>query len=256
MDEFGCFLALEARLLERTSTNIEPFEFGIAYLDEEHPERYYSSFLRVDARREGLTAEGLAAAAERILGHPRFVHRMVVVNDERVAEELIPRFEQLGYRTSWSVVMSNRRPPDRAGEMPVREVPFAEVRALIRETYLEDGGVPDDLADGFTRQQGKREGTIGARSFVADVDGQHAGSCELYVDGPDAQVEHVGTLERYRGRGVARSVVLRAVEEARLAGASRVFILADEDDWPKRLYERLGFDRIGRIGDFLKLKGP
>lgn len=254
MDELASFFALEARLLERTSTSTESFEFGIAYLDQEHPERYYTSFLRVDTFREGLTADGLAAAAERILGDRKFVHRLVVVNDQRLAEELAPGFERLGYRMSWSVVMTHRRPPDRDGEVPVREVPFAEIRALIREMYLEDPEVPDRLADGFSDQQGKRERTIGARFFAADVDGQPAGNCELYVDGDDAQIEHVGTLERYRGRGVARSVVLRAVEEARLAGADRVFIVADENDWPKRLYERLGFDQIGRIGDFLKVK--
>lgn len=109
------------------------------------------------------------------------------------------------------------------------------------------------LADSFTEQQGKKERTIGARFFVGMVDGQRAGNCELYLDGRDAQVEDVGTLERFRGRGVARSVVLRAVAAARESGASKVFIVADEGDWPKYLYGRLGFDQIGRCGDFLLL---
>jgi predicted N-acetyltransferase YhbS len=61
------------------------------------------------------------------------------------------------------------------------------------------------------------------------------------VDGLDAQVENVDTLEEFRGRGVARSVVLRAVEAARDADAEHVFIVADDADWPRDLYARLGF---------------
>jgi hypothetical protein len=29
-----------------------------------------------------------------------------------------------------------------------------------------------------------------------------------------------------------------------------VFIVADDDGWPKQLYARLGFDPIGRMGMF------
>jgi hypothetical protein len=45
------------------------------------------------------------------------------------------------------------------------------------------------------------------------------------------------------------------------AGASRdrgdelTFIVAYGDDWPWKLYERLGFDRVGEVCDFL-IKAP
>ena len=62
------------------------------------------------------------------------------------------------------------------------------------------------------------------------------------MHGDVAQVEDVGTLEEFRGKGVARNIVLRAVDEARAAGASLVFLFADANDWPQHLYGRLGFD--------------
>ena len=40
--------------------------------------------------------------------------------------------------------------------------------------------------------------------------------------------------------------------EARRAGAGLVFLLAEEDDWPKALYAKLGFDQIGRVGLFTR----
>ena len=67
-----------------------------------------------------------------------------------------------------------------------------------------------------------------------------------------AQIEDVGTLGGYRGRGLARAVVLRALAEAGAAGCDLVFLEADEDDWPKELYRRLGFEPIGRIFAFLR----
>ena len=77
------------------------------------------------------------------------------------------------------------------------------------------------------------------------VDGGIASYAGLYLDGTVGQIEDVATLPTYRDRGLARAVVLRAVAEARQAGAELVFLVAAEEDWPKELYRRLGFDAIG-----------
>jgi predicted GNAT family acetyltransferase len=65
-----------------------------------------------------------------------------------------------------------------------------------------------------------------------------------------AQIETVDTLEEYRGRGLARSLVLAATDAALAAGADLVLIVADDDDWPKELYSKLGFDPAGRFWQF------
>src|SRR5207249_2284686 len=84
--------------------------------------------------------------------------------------------------------------------------------------------------------------------------GAPVASCELYSDGRVAQVESVGTLSEHRGKGHASAVVARAVETARAEGHELVFLLADEDDWPKELYGKLGFRTVGRIFDFIRAK--
>ncbi len=63
--------------------------------------------------------------------------------------------------------------------------------------------------------------------------------------GRQAQIEDVATLPVYRSRGLSRAVVLHAVVEARRSGAELIFLVADESDWPKELYGRLGYDAIG-----------
>ena len=77
---------------------------------------------------------------------------------------------------------------------------------------------------------------------------------ELYSHNGVGQVEDVVTLEPYRGRGLARALVLRAAAESRAVGNDLTFLVADADDWPQRLYERLGFETVGRYSRFLKAR--
>lgn len=86
---------------------------------------------------------------------------------------------------------------------------------------------------------------IETRFFAGLADGQAASFASLLLGDAVAQIEDVGTLEEHRGKGLARAVVLRCLAEARRAGAKLVFLVADDRDWPKELYARLGFDPIG-----------
>jgi predicted GNAT family acetyltransferase len=86
--------------------------------------------------------------------------------------------------------------------------------------------------------------------FAVVAGGEAASWTDLYFDGRTAQVEDVATRPEHRGRGFASAVVLRGVEEARMAGCDLVFLVALEDDWPRELYRRLGFDDLGRFTKF------
>ncbi|MCI0632568.1 MAG: GNAT family N-acetyltransferase [Actinobacteria bacterium] len=252
MDELRAFADLKRRLLERLSTRVVPFRWGTAYLDAEFPTRYYSNFLLADSDLDAASPEDLIGAADEILGGAGYAHRRVVVRGEPSAARLHSGFAMNGYEAAREVVLIHRRKPDRAGALEVEEVSFDGARALIERAYREDPDLPPEVTAPFTQQHRKFELVIGARFFVAQVNGTQAGHCELFVDGADALVENVGTLERFRNKGVARSIVLRAIEAARKAGAIRTFIMADEEDWPKELYQRLGFAPLGVDVPFTK----
>jgi ribosomal protein S18 acetylase RimI-like enzyme len=252
VDPLAAYTDFEGRLLRRLSTRVVPFAWGNAYLDDDLPTRFYSNFLRVETELAGVSADDLMAAADEILGDGAFEHRLVIVRDEAAAARLEPGFTAGGYARAPEVVLLLRRAPDRPPTVEVEVVGFVDARDLIERTYREDEQLPDALAVPFTDHRRKYEDALGARFFIARIDGEQAGICELYVDGEDAQVENVDTLPRFRNRGVARSVVLAACDAARAADATRIFIVADEDDWPKHLYERLGFDRIGLDVAFLR----
>jgi GNAT superfamily N-acetyltransferase len=252
VDDLARFLAFERRIFTGMSTRVQPFAFGTAYFDEDVPERYISNFLLVDALAPDVTAETLVDSADRILGGAGYRHRRVVITDDATGVRMQPSLLAAGYLAEPSVQMVLRRAPDRPPVIAVEECSFAASRALTEEIYRREGQVPADLIPRFVDQHESWERAIGARRFVARIDGVLAGQCELYLDGLDAQVEFVDTLEEFRGRGVARSVVLGAVAVARDVGAERIFIMGDDDDWPKELYQRLGFDPMARRWDFTR----
>jgi GNAT superfamily N-acetyltransferase len=250
-DDLVRALAMGARFDERLCTRREAFTFGTAYFDERHRDRYVSNFLRADTHLGEATPEALMAAADELLGGAGYAHRTVLVRDESVGEAMAPAFVQAGYQGDPIVLMALRRQPDRGPAVDAEEVPFDRARPVIHETYRRDARL-ENVVDQFTDQHRHYERAVGARFFLGSVDGEPAGVCELWMDGPDALVEHVDTLEEFRNRGVARSVVLAAVQAAKEARAERIFIAADDNDWPKELYGRLGFDRLGREWEFIR----
>jgi RimJ/RimL family protein N-acetyltransferase len=70
-----------------------------------------------------------------------------------------------------------------------------------------------------------------------------AGYCELREAAGVAQIEDVNTLAATRGRGLGRALVQAVADEAR-SGNDIVFLEALADDWPRYLYEKVGFDVV------------
>jgi ribosomal protein S18 acetylase RimI-like enzyme len=239
-------------LQERTSTRIEPFRWGTALFNDDIPERYYSNFVRVDRSLDPADTAELLRETDRAMHG--LGHRQIQVFDEGDGIRIAPGLRQAGYAAEHSATMALRRDPDRAPVLAaVDECDFSEVRDFVVETYRRSLPTSENrLAGSFADFRRVVEAAVGTRFFAQRVDGRIGGACELYLRDGLAQVEHVDTLAEYRGRGIARNVVLRAVHEAKRAGADLVIIEADLDDWPKELYRRLGFDEIGRSWAFTK----
>jgi ribosomal protein S18 acetylase RimI-like enzyme len=237
----------------RCSTRTLELEGGVAFFHDRLPQVWDLNFLRLDRVRPEQTAEDLAAHADRIQAPAGLRHRQIRVADENVGARLAPVFAALGWTVSPTLYMAKRRPPARAPAVDVRELGEPAQRPF-RERFLRE--FPEDYSDETVGQLLAAKQVLAAavptRWFAACVDGEPAAICELYARGTVAQIEDVGTLEAYRNRGLASAVVLRAVAEAEAVGAELVFLVADEDDWPKLLYERLGFDVIGRTFAFIR----
>jgi GNAT superfamily N-acetyltransferase len=247
-------LAFGRRQLRAAADETVAHALGEAFLHPGLPRAYVLNTLYVDAAVE---ADALVAALDDIYGDA-YLHRRAFVEDvdtgARLARALSPR----GWLTERDLYMALRRPRDRPPEAGLaREVDaathrLAEAATVREEPYGRDEDVVRQLVG---MRSALADAVPTARFFVGRTDGVDAAVTTLYSDGVIAQVEDVATLRDYRRRGLARAAVSAAVDAAVEMGHRLIFIIADEDDWPKELYGRLGFDPIGR-GWSLTRPGP
>jgi N-acetylglutamate synthase-like GNAT family acetyltransferase len=252
MDDLARIAAFTRWLEEATSTRTEAWRFGTALFHEGFPDRWDSNFLRVERSVGTTTAAELAAEADRILS--AFGHRELVFESDPEGARLAAGLVQLGYASDRLVYLVLRRDPDRdPPSLDAREISLDEIRPLQVETNLvSHGGMTRASAEMLADFSAVMVERVGARFFGARIDGELAGCCELYVHDGIGQIENVDTLERFRNRGVARASLAVAIEAARGSGAELIFLMADDADWPQRLYGKLGFDPVGHFRQFRK----
>ena len=252
MSEFDRAFALMDRIDERTAERLEPTPYGPVVVDTRLARVHDLNFLRAENPGNATAAE-LAAEAERVQGPAGIGHRRVNIRVEEQRERLEPQFVALGWQPERFVLMVCRREPDRPAEHDVREVDEQTLRPLWAEAIRsEPHGKDEALVQQILEHRRDVGQVIPTRLFAAEVDGKLVAHTELYSEDGVGQVENVYTLADYRGRGLARSLVLRGVAESHTAGNELTFLVADADDWPQRLYEKLGFEIVGRYARFLR----
>jgi GNAT superfamily N-acetyltransferase len=224
--------------------------YGTALLYEELPRVWSLNYLLVERDLDEATAEALAAEADELLGGAGLRHRKVEVLDEAAGERLAGEFQALGWHVECDLVQPHRRPADREVDISfVEEVDTEMLAPVWAEAMRKDFGSDDDVIRQLTEHK-EVLAADGARFFAARVDGVLASYCDLYSDGRTAQIEAVQTLERFRNKGLARAVVSGALAASKAESHDLTFLLADQADWPKQLYEKLGFDVVGSVYEF------
>jgi ribosomal protein S18 acetylase RimI-like enzyme len=202
----------------------------------------------------GMSMEEVRAAADEIQAElPNRIVEFVVCDE---SDALTAAFRAAGWLEEPLGIMVRHRQPDRhADTSQVRVVDAISIRPA-REASLADEpwATPDAVTQVREKQERVARG-VPTTHLAVIVEGVVVSYCEVYRIDDIAQIESVATVPEHRRRGYGRAVVTRALElttECRL-----VFLGMDPDDWPQRLYARLGMDDIGRVARFRKaLPGP
>ncbi len=237
---------------EESCSHSEPWKWGTALFHQALPLVYDLNFLRFESS-DDVTASELAAEADAVMGE-RVPHRQIVVQDEAAGKRLTAEFKDLGWKADRHVVMVHRRPPDKDAEtdtvQEVGDVTVWPAREQFLRTYewCRDDETVAQMHAAYRIWM--RAG--GGRDFAVLSDGKPVSFAMLWMRDGIGQIEDVATLTEFRNRGFSRAVVLRTIAVARDAGCELIFLIADEQDWPKELYRRLGFDPVGRTSVYLK----
>ena len=96
----------------------------------------------------------------------------------------------------------------------------------------------------------------GRRWFWVTDDGRAVALGALLVLERTAFVDHVVTFPAARRRGHAEALTRRLVAEASAMGAARTYLLADPEGDAVRVYERVGFERVGYLASWLSPLEP
>ena len=107
--------------------------------------------------------------------------------------------------------------------------------ALRREVFVWEQKVPE--------AEENDEFDLTATHYVAVADGEVVGTLRLIELVEHTKIGRVAVRSAYRGRGVARQLIERAMADARQAGRNKFYLTAQSDKLG--LYHKLGFVEFG-----------
>ncbi len=246
VDSTARVLAFLRANIEKVADEVRPIDAGWVVRSPSLPAVWVINHVRAALP---LAFAPLVNLADEQLADSRYVQ--ITVENQHAGPDLERTFRDAGWKTDRELLMVLTAAPDRkADTFVVTDAGEDEVLELMTRWYAEDElarHALDQLVE-YSRRESRacRDRLLGVRSS----DGQLVATTKLRGDGRTAQVEDVYTVPEARGRGYARALVSRAGELARAGGHDLIFIMADDDDWPKELYARIGFRPLARLWQF------
>ena len=231
-------LGLRSRVAQRAPT---PSGFALRF-----PHEAFWDLNFVYVERPATPVDALLAEVDAAMSG--LGHRMLVIDEPPAPELLAAELGRRGWTVEVHVAMAAAAtPPPPRHPLPAA----AEVAPHELVVPRRIGGREFGFDEATIAAVEAADATVGAvaaeRGFVSRAaDGSIAAWARLYTDGVLGQIEDVQTLLAHRRRGHGEAVVRAAMAASRAAGHDLTFLWADADDFPRRLYHRLGFVVVGR----------
>ena len=235
-----------------------PTPWGVVATDRRYPLVWDANNATVLEPAIGLTTAAIRAALAPALRAAGAPYEHVEFWDASGLSPALEEFRRIGERPDPDVVMvldrlasSGRDDSVQAVEVARPDAPFWD---WYRESLREFGTAQsEDLLDQMTVRAAEVFVPAGLRFYVGLLDGQRVGYASLLSLERVGYLDNVVTMPGFRRRGVATATVTAAVRASLAGGDRHVFLLAEKDGDPQRLYERLGFRVRAAIESFTRL---
>jgi GNAT superfamily N-acetyltransferase len=225
---------------------IEPWEHGTVVRASRYPSYFDYNAVCVE-RDAAMDVGALESFADEALAG--LAHRRLDFDLAAAAQPLRARFERNGWLTTRLLWMRHEAAPAPAPLAAVEEVPYEAVNDLRLIWHHED--FPDQDASGFFDQAREVASIRGSRVLAMHDGGVPVAFTQLVREGAVAEITHVYVHPEHRGGGRGQAITLAAIGAA--GEAEDLWICADDEDWPKDMYARLGFRPVWRSMQFTRL---
>ena len=234
------------RDIARVCDLIEPWEHGIVARATRLPD-YYDYNLIVVEGDPGLDAAALEAFADEAMAG--LAHRRVDFEEAEAGEAVRDQLSGLGWRSTRLVWMRHEHQPPPVSEVAIEEVPYDAVNDLRVAWHRED--FPDrDPAEYHAQAREVAESRDVRVLAVRDGDDRPIAYAQLERSGTGAEVTQVYVGAEHRGDGRGTAMTAAAILAA--GDVTDLWIAADDEDRPKELYARLGFEPAARTMEFTR----
>jgi GNAT superfamily N-acetyltransferase len=231
---------------------IEPWEHGTVVRASRYPSYFDYNAVCVE-RDAGVDVGALESFADEALAG--LAHRRLDFDLAAAAQPLRARFEHNGWLTTRLLWMRHETAPAPVPLALVEEVPYEAVNDLRVIWHRED--FPDQDASAFFYQAREVASIRRARVLAMHEGDMPVAFTQFVRDGAVAEITHVYVRPEHRGGGLGQTITRAAI--GAVGDAEDLWICADDEDWPKEMYERLGFRPVWRSMQFTRLparRGP
>lgn len=241
------------RSLDERLERMEVTPWGNVATDSRFPQVFAANSAAIGGAVPDVTLGDVEAVLLPALERSGSTHVCVWLFAPDVTVGLVDELRGRGHEPSWDTVMVHEAPGLLAApHHPVLEI--GEETPGFRYSHREAFrlfGITDPVIDELLDWQRQVLIPYGKRWFAVFEDGEIASLGGLTVHREAAYLDDVVTFPPHRGRGMAGAVVSRMVDEAARAGATWVYLLADD---PRAIgvYERAGFVSAGSVATFLR----
>jgi GNAT superfamily N-acetyltransferase len=225
---------------ERVCEEVRPFSHGTVFRSARHPNFWEYNCIRLDRPME---ASEMIAAADRELvdcAH-RFAEWMIPMPDGVVGE-----LRERGWIAIPLIFMLHDGRAVLEGRGELVEVDYDVVRELRDKWHREDFGEHTET-ESFHAQAREVAELADVRVIAALEEGRPTGFAQVETHDGGSEIAQVFVAPERRGAGVGGALTACAIR-AGADAAPDLWICAERDDRPRRLYERLGFSAVVETG--------
>lgn len=225
---------------EQVCEEVRLFSDGTVFRSPSRPDYWEYNCVRLE---KPMRADQMIALADRKLADcaHRMVEWMIPMPDEVVSD-----LRELGWMATPLIFMRHGGDAQSEDRSEFQEVDYDVVRELRDIWHREDFG--DHTETEAFHAQARAVAELADVHVVARIkNGRPIGFAQVETHDGGSEVAQVFVRPECRGQGLGSALTERAIQVAKGAAPS-VWICAERDDRPRRLYERLGFCAVVETG--------